>query len=116
MSLINELKELGADVNDGLNRFMNNSSLYETCLRKFIAAAKNLEVLPCFETGDYEKAVNNAHTLKGLTGNLSITPLYSAYTEIVAMLRNNETENAKKTLMDIIPVQEKIIECIEKYS
>lgn len=116
MSLINELEDLGVNTKDALNRFMNNSALYERMLKKLPTSVKDLEVMAYFEAGDYEKALSNAHTLKGVTGNLSITPLYDAYTEIVAFLRANNPEKAKEILANILPVQEKIIECIENNS
>ena len=35
MSMLDELQEIGVDVNEGLQRFMNNTSLYEKMLRTF---------------------------------------------------------------------------------
>jgi hypothetical protein len=113
MSLINSLKELGADTDDGLKRFMNNSSLYEKMLGKLPKHVRELEVMPYFESHDYQKALENAHTLKGVMGNLSITPLYVAYTDIVALLRKDDPDSAKHILADVLPTQERIISCIE---
>ena len=115
MSLLDDLRELGADVDEGLQRFMNNSSLYERMLKKLVASANDLQVMPCFESGDLEKALANAHTLKGVTGNLSITPLYNAYSEIVSLLRENKPDEAKTKLEAILPVEKKVMECIGKY-
>ena len=115
MSLLTELQEFDVDVQDGLKRFVNNAALYEKMLKKFPAAAEDLPVLTHFESGDMEKALANAHTLKGMTGNLSLSPLYKAYTDIVALLRANNPEEAKKLLISITPVQENIVACIKKY-
>lgn len=115
MSLLTELEALGVDIQDGLRRFVNNAALYEKMLKKFPAAAEGLPVQPHFDAGDLEAALANAHTLKGMTGNLSLTPLYVAYTDIVALLRANDPEKAKTLLTDIIPVQQKIIDCIKAY-
>lgn len=114
MSLMNELEELGVNVDEALKRFMNNSGLYTKMLGKLAAAVSELDVMQHFESGNFNKALENAHTLKGITGNLSIIPLYKAYTDIVALLRADDPEKAKKILEDIIPVQEKIISCIEE--
>lgn len=65
--------------------------------------------------GDIETATRNAHTIKGVTGNLSITPLYTAYTEIVNLLRGGKVEEARKLYVETLPVQEKILEIIKKY-
>lgn len=115
MDLINELSELGVNTNEALKRFMNNSSLYIKMLGKLSATINDLEVMKYIEAGDLDKAVENAHTLKGVTGNLSLTPLYDAYTDIVALLREGNSEKAKSILKDILPIQDKII-CIIKSS
>lgn len=115
MSKIDELRTLGVDIDEALQRFMGNGALYEKMLNKLINAVKDVQVLPCFEAGDYEKALENAHTLKGVTGNLSVTPLYKGYTEIVDKLRAGDPEKAREILDGILPVQEQILACIEKY-
>lgn len=113
MSLTDELKLLGADTDDAIKRFMGKTDLYEKMVKKFPEAATKDNVTGCFEAQDFEAAVAGAHTLKGITGNLSLTPLYEAYTNIVALLRAGENESAKKALDAILPLQEKFIQCIE---
>ena len=54
------------------------------------------------------------HTLKGVTGNLSLTPLYNAYTEITNLLREQKYDDARAALEKILPVQNDILSCIEK--
>ena len=93
-------------------RFMNNEKIYVKMLSKFPAHAEKLPVMPYLEAGDYSTAVENAHTLKGLTGNLSLTPLYEAYDEIVKALRANEPEKAQARLTEVLPVQQAIIDCL----
>lgn len=114
MSLISELETLGCNTGEALARFMNNAALYEKMLGKLPPQIRDLEVMPFIESGDRDKAIENAHTLKGITGNLSVTPLYDAYNDIVASLRADDTEKARVRLEEIIPVQEQIVSCIEK--
>lgn len=113
MELIEKLKALGVDTDEALGRFMGNAGLYVRMLGKFKKNAEENASLEYFESGDYETAVAKTHTLKGVTGNLSLTPLYEAYTEIVASLRAGENDKAKALLIDILPLQEKIIACID---
>lgn len=115
MDLISELDALGVNTNEAIARLNNNSAFYIKMLGKFTGELENHEVMSYIESGDLQTAVSNAHTLKGLTGNLSLTPLYSAYTDIVAMLRANDPAKAKQILTDILPVQSDIVACIEKY-
>lgn len=112
MALIDELAALGCNTKEAEKRFMNNTPLYVKMLKKFPAAVDETQVLPLIGSGDLEAAAAAAHTLKGVTGNLSLTPLYEAYTEIVNTLRNNEGDKARKMLEELIPVQEKILSCI----
>lgn len=116
MDIITELESMGVNTQDALRRFSGNSTLYVKMLGKFITAIGDLEVMSYIDSQDYATAVNNAHTLKGVTGNLSLTPLFEAYTEIVNSLRANDPQNARETLEKIIPVQTDIVECIKKYS
>ncbi len=115
MSLLDELGGYGADIQDGLNRFANHSALYEKMLKKFPDAVKKTEVNSYFQAGDYETALANAHTLKGMTGNLSLTPLYTAYTDVVALLRQGNPAEARAVFERMLPVQEKIIACIQAH-
>lgn len=114
MSLLTELKALGVNTDEGMTRFMNNEKLYAKMLGKFVKHAEGLEVLPFLESGDYEKALENAHTLKGVTGNLSLTPLFAAYDAIVTDLRAGAPEKAKDRMQETLPVQQEILACLSR--
>lgn len=115
MSMVEELKELGANVDEAMQRFMNNAALYEKMLKKLPKMLNGTQVIEAIDQGNIDGAIETAHTLKGVLGNLSITPLYEAYTEIVALLRQNDPEKAKSILEDHISIEQKVIACIEKY-
>lgn len=77
----------GADYETTINRFMGNEKLY---LRLFgmLFQDKNLENLgKALEVQDFSGAFADAHTLKGVTANLGLTPYYEAVCEIVEPLR-----------------------------
>ena len=93
---------------------MGKQSLYDKMLKKLPKAIEQYEVLEHFITGDYQQAVANAHTLKGATGNLSVTPLFEAYTQIVDLLRADKPAEAQAILDNILPVQADIVEYIEE--
>lgn len=113
MSLISELEALGVNTEEALGRFMNNSALYQKLLGKFPDSVRAAAVGAQFAAKDYAKAVEAAHTLKGVTGNLSLTPLYKAYTDIVALLRAGKNDEAEKLYLETVPVEEKMIAAIE---
>lgn len=114
MGLLEELKELGVNTDEGVQRLMGNASLYERMLGSFIKLVHDTPI----EAGDFDcddcwELIEKTHALKGASGNLSVTPVYDAYTEIVNLLRQGNPGEAKVLFEKILPVQTKIIECIE---
>jgi HPt (histidine-containing phosphotransfer) domain-containing protein len=113
MKMIEELKVFGIDIDDAMQRFMNNEALYIRMLGKLPKAVAEQEVLPLLESGDYSGALTNAHTIKGVMGNLSITPLYRAYSDAVQLLREDKPELAKTALENVVGLQSDILNWIE---
>ena len=116
MGLLEELKELGANVDEGLERLGGNQALYERLMGSFLKTMEAHHITPDFDDSDLTGAIEKTHAIKGTSGNLSITPIYEAYSEIVALLREEKPDQAKEVLAKILPVQEEIIQCIAKYS
>lgn len=115
MNLQEELKELGVNVDEGINRLMGNASLYEKMLGTFVNMLEKSTVDPDFDSENYDDVIETTHAIKGASGNLSITPVYEAYTKIVDLLRNKQPEEAREVLVKVLPVQEEIVNCIKKY-
>lgn len=115
MDLLEELKALGVNVDEGLERLMGNASLYERMLVKFLELMDKSPVNPHFDCNNYEDVIEIAHAVKSSAGNLSITPIYEAYAEVVRLLREAQPERAKEILKNVQPVQTDILNCIEKY-
>ncbi|MCX4268616.1 MAG: Hpt domain-containing protein [Lachnospiraceae bacterium] len=116
MDVLEELKELGVDIEDGLKRLNKNEALYKRLLGTFVKTMKAKTIAPDFDASNCTEAIEIAHAIKGTAGNLSITPVYEAYSEIVNLLRTGQPEKAREILIEIIPTQNKIIQCIEKHS
>lgn len=115
MTLTEEMTLLGADTDDALARFMGNQDLYERMLKKFPKVVENSPVISCVQAGDYEQAASNAHALKGVTGNLSLTPLYSRYTGIIGLYREGQVDKANELIEETVEIQQKFLDAIAKY-
>ena len=115
MSFFDELRTLGVDIDGGLKRLNGNQSFYERMLRSVPKMLEKDPVDPEFPADDYGDIIEKTHAIKGATGNLSLTPLYEAYTQIVDLLREGKPEEARKILKDILPVQEQILNTINQY-
>ena len=78
----------GADYHATMERFMGNESMYLRFL-DMLFQDENLQKLGhSLQTGDWMGAFEAAHTLKGVAGNMGLTPLYEAVCEIVEPLRS----------------------------
>lgn len=114
--MLDELNKLGVDTEDGISRFMGNEGLYKRMLVSFAEMIRKSQVTADFDDADCDKEIEKIHALKGAAGNLSVEPLYNAYTEIVRLLRAGNITEAKSAIAKVLPLQHKITGCIEKYS
>lgn len=115
MTLLEELKDLGVDIEGGLKRLGGNEQLYTRLMGSFVKTIAANTISPDFDAADCAEIIEKAHTIKGTAGNLSITPLFKTYTEILGLLRSGNPEDARQLLEEILPQQEEIISCIKKH-
>ena len=92
----------GADYNSTMARFMGKEAMYLKFL-DMLFKDDNLEKLgTALEQQDYEAAFAAAHTLKGVVGNMGLTPLSNAVCAIVESLRKREVPEDYNVLYQII--------------
>ena len=80
----------GADYQGTLGRFMGNRKMYMKFLGMLFQDENLSKLGNALEQGDMTSAFEAAHTLKGVTGNMGLTPLYDAVCTIVEPLRTRE--------------------------
>ena len=123
MLFLEQAAEKGINVDDALQRFMGNEALLEKMLKKlpetvspsrYGGNGQDLEVVAFLKSGDTTTALANAHTLKGIMGNLSITGLYQAYTDIVTALREGRPTDAEDILTAISDTQKDLLEFLSQ--
>ena len=83
-----KLIDAGIDYDSGVERLMGNTEMYERFLQMFLDddSFKNLDA--AMQSQNYQEAFLQAHTLKGVAGNLSMEKLYQNMVLFVDMLRN----------------------------
>lgn len=86
-ALLNELRERGCDVDGALVRFLNKEAFYAKCYKKFLDDPAFPALDAALKAKDVDAAFRHAHTLKGLTSNLGLTPIYNIVVRIVEPLR-----------------------------
>ena len=69
--------------------------------------AKFEELGAVLEAGDLSKAFEICHALKGVIGNLAITPLYEILSTMTEKLRAKEQTDYKAMYSDILKIRSK---------
>ncbi|MEG1963884.1 MAG: ATP-binding protein [Clostridia bacterium] len=92
-NILDKLKEYGADVEGAMGRFLSDLDLYKSCLTTVLSDELFQKLGKALASMEYKDAFEYAHTLKGTTGNMGLTPLYKAICNIVEDLRKNEYTN-----------------------
>ncbi|MBD5550906.1 MAG: hypothetical protein HDQ96_06995 [Lachnospiraceae bacterium] len=116
MGYRDELESLGVNVDEGIDRVMGDEAFYETMLGIFVDTVNENKInLEDFAKDNVEDLIGQVHMMKGMTGNLSITPLFNGYMEVLGLLRDGKPKEAGVAMEKVLPVQEKIVECIKNH-
>ena len=83
-----QLEENGADVEATLKRFVGNDAIYLKFLGKFPNDPNYANLGLNMESENFEEAYKCAHALKGVVGNLGLTPIFDNVSVLVEELRN----------------------------
>lgn len=95
------LEQGGVDVNGALERFMGSEALLERFLKRFLQE-KSLPVLKAaLDMGDTQAAAGVVHSLKGISGNLSLTVLFERTTAQLAQLRAGDLAGARQAMAGV---------------
>ncbi len=87
MLTVEKLKEYGADVKTGLSRCMNNEAFYFRLIGMAVKEPSVAALGEALDAGDLKKAFEEAHKLKGVMGNLSLTPVFEPASKLTELLR-----------------------------
>lgn len=83
-------KKYGADYKATMNRFLNNKTMYLKLLGMLFQDDSLQNLDNALKESDLGSAFEAAHTLKGVVGNLGLTPLLHTLDNLVKPLRARE--------------------------
>jgi Hpt domain. len=109
MELLDQLKEYGVDVDTGVARFVGKQDLYVKFLGKFLQDTSFEGMKNSIEQKQYLEAFEYAHSLKGVCGNLSLSPVTEQVSELTEILRNKETlsESEQQKVQELLDAMTK---------
>lgn len=99
---LDKLKELGANVDEGLERCMGMEDFYLEMIELGLSDERFETLGPVLDAKDMDEAFEQVHALKGVIGNLALAPLYETICEITEHLR-------AKDAIDYKPLYDKLI-------
>lgn len=100
--LIEKLSEYGADVQGIMERFLKDEELYKNCINTFYKDTSFDDLGVSIKSQQYDTAFNYAHTLKGVSGNMGLTPLYNYIVILVESLRSKDYSKVKEQYDDVM--------------
>lgn len=87
-----EMLEVGLNVTEMVEHFMDSESMFLKYLYKFFETADSvvLELTSAAEKEDYQNMLFTAHSLKGLAGNIGLNGVYLPAKKIVDDIRADD--------------------------
>ncbi len=96
-----ELELAGIQVNELMDRFMNNTRLIKMVIGKFLEDQTYNKLRTAVECGDLQSAEFACHSLKGVCGNLSLKVLFALTQEQLRLFRTGEGAAAMAMMSQI---------------
>jgi len=86
------------DVDDGLQRIRGNKKLYTRMLKMVLVSEEFGKLRAALDADDYDNGEKAAHSIKGITGNLSLPALFDNSVELMQQLKSGPAD--PKTVAD----------------
>lgn len=107
--MVEKLKAWGCNVDEALERFVDDKELYITCFNMFLVDGSFDALKQSVENNDCKAAFEACHTLKGVGGNLSAGPLYQAICVLTEKLRAGNMDGALQDVETIFKYKDEAI-------
>ena len=96
------------NISEGLARVRDNKTLYKRMLGMFLDSDELTALQAYLAEKDYEKAGESAHAIKGMTGNLALTALFTTSARLMDELREGAASAEAETEFEAAYKQTKV--------
>ena len=101
MLTIEKLRDWGANVDEAMERCLNNEAFYLRLADKALQDPNFDRLKDAIGAGDLDKAFEAAHALKGVMANLALTPILDPVRGITELLRSRTQTDYAPLLAEI---------------
>jgi len=113
MITIEKLREYGANVDEGLSRCLNDEDFYISLVSSVLNDDRLDQLEKAIRENDLDKAFETAHSLKGMYGNISITPVFEPVNEMTELLRQRTQTDYSPLFREAKAQYKKLVEISE---
>ena len=113
MSKLDKLIEY-INTKEGLERCLNNEDFYLRLVNKALNDDSYFKLKEELENKNLDEAFKIAHSLKGVIGNLSLTPMYEIIYELTERLRKKEDIDYSNYLEGLFRIREELLKIIKE--
>ena len=103
---IESLKNFGANTDEGLSRCFGMEDFYLKLVATVPDEGNFDRLAESIRANDLDAAFESAHALKGVLGNLSLTPIYDPVNEITDRLRSRTQADYSAQIDEILRQRE----------
>lgn len=103
------LRAWGANVDEGMERCLNNEAFYLKLVQKSMQDPSFERLAEAVSAGDQDKAFEMAHALKGVMANLALTPILRPVQEITELLRNKTPADYDPLVREILAQRDSLV-------
>ena len=109
MITIDSLKTYGANVEEGLARCLNKEDFYLKMVNLGLKDERFEKLGDILASKDLDAAFEACHALKGVIGNLALTPLYEPINKMTELLRARTDTDYSELAAEIKTQRDKIL-------
>ena len=113
MSKLDKLIEY-INTKEGLERCLNNEDFYLRLVNKALNDDSYFKLKEELANKNLDEAFKIAHSLKGVIGNLSLTPMYEIIYELTEYLRKKEDIDYSNYLERLFRIREELLNIIKE--
>ena len=113
-AVLQELGARGCDTPQALHRMLDDEAFYLAMLEEVLSEPSFEALGEELAAGDAAAAFDSAHTLKGVLGNLGLTPLCDTVNRIVEPLRTGSTVGVEKDYASLLAQRGRLAELLHK--
>lgn len=99
--LLEKLEDMGAEVEDTLERLMGDEEMYMEYLQRFPQNENIINLRKAVDAKAYETAMQEIHTLKGVALNLGLLPLVDTCMDMLLDFREGKNEEAAARIDEV---------------